>query len=120
MNLGMYRVWRSLRDRVQLLAQTYDSITVQYSEKEDEDEIIQEILKLIRVELVAPNGRRYVVPGEAKVGWNWGARVGADDIAKAVAEGKRPPRRNEEGLVKWKAGRKDGRERALGLRRNFA
>ena len=119
MNLGLYRVWKRLRPTVQLLAQTYDSITVQYPEREDENGIIQEILKLIRVELVAPNGRSYVVPGEAKVGWNWGSRVGEQDRAKALAEGKKVPRLNPDGLIKWSPAKRDDRVREVGLRRTM-
>jgi hypothetical protein len=53
------------------MAQTYDSVTCQYNPK-DEDEIIQKALDLVRILLHAPSGRPYVVPGEAKIGWNWG------------------------------------------------
>jgi hypothetical protein len=102
MNLGLWRVWRELElgGPVQLLAQTYDSITFQYPE-ELEDAIIPQVLRLIAVELVAPNGRRYVVPGEAKVGWNWGAAIDLSDQEKARKDGKTVPRLNLDGLVKW-------------------
>ncbi len=119
MNLGLWRVWRKM-PQVELLAQTYDSITFQYGEDEDEDDIIQQVLDLIKVELVAPNGRRYVVPGEAKVGFNWGAAVTAEDQAKAKAAGRKPPRLNPEGLIKWKLGKRDERVRAGALQRVMA
>lgn len=117
MNLGLWRVWHEMRSRVELLAQTYDSITFQYREDEDESEIIREVLRLIRVELIAPNGRKYVVPGEAKVGWNWGSKVDQQDIEKARAVGKRPPRLNLDGLVKWNPSIPDKRIRHTGLGR---
>ena len=116
MNLGLWRVWAK-EPRVELLAQTYDSITFQYNESANEDDIIESVLELIKVELHAPNGRRYVVPGEAKVGWNWGGYVGPDDQAKAKASGRKLPRLNLEGLKKWKRGGKDGRTRRVGLDR---
>lgn len=100
MNLGMWRCWKYM-PQIQLLAQTYDSITFQFHESEDEDAIIEEALQRIRVELRGPNGRRYVVPGEAKVGWNWGA---ASD-------------KNPLGLRKWAPGKRDERQRASGLKR---
>lgn len=97
MNLGLWRVWKYM-PQVQLLAQTYDSITFQYKESDDETKIISEALERIRVSLVAPNGRKYIVPGEAKVGWNWAAR---HDASKPSGKGNRY---NPDGLVKWKSG----------------
>lgn len=111
MNLGMWRVWRHM-PQVQMLAQTYDSITFQYKETEDESAIITKALDLIRVELVAPNGRSYIVPGEAKVGWNWGAQVVQADIDRLRAKGvTKLPRLNPDGLAKWKASKPDQRSR---------
>ena len=96
---------------IQLLAQTYDSITFQYREDADETELLQRVLKLIEVELIAPNGRKYVVPGECKVGWNWGAM---HDPSKPIGPGNKL---NPEGLIKWKSGMKDSRTRGTGLKR---
>lgn len=105
MNLGLWRSWRRVPE-IQLLAQTYDSITFQFDASRDMDDIVGRVLELIRVELVSPSGRKYIVPGEAKVGWNWGSRVTTEDQAKAKAEGKRVPRLNLGGLVKYKPGMK--------------
>lgn len=116
MNLGLWRVWKFMPE-VQLLAQTYDSITFQYSEDADEKTIVEKALELIRVQLTAPNGRNYVVPGEAKIGWNWGAQVTQADIERAKSKGDKVPRLNLEGLVKWKPGKPDERKRATGLQR---
>ena len=101
----------------ELLAQTYDSITFQYDENADEASIVAEALQRIRVELKAPNGRTYVVPGEAKTGWNWGAQVTAEDVARATKAGKKPPRLNADGLRKFNPKIGDERKRATGLRR---
>ena len=119
MNLGLWRVWHFMPGRVELLAQTYDSITFQYPSDKDEDSIISEALERIKVELVAPNGRRYVVPGEAKIGWNWGAQVTSQDVAKALAEGKKAPRLNPDGLAKWSGSKPDLRIRQTGLQRGM-
>jgi hypothetical protein len=112
MNLGLWRVWRHM-PQVQLLAQTYDSITFQYREDADENQVIGEALERIRVELLGPGParRRYIVPGEAKVGWNWGYQVTQRDQDRARTEGKRIPRLNEDGLAKWVPGQKDQRQR---------
>ena len=116
MNLGLWRVWHKY-PQVQLLGQTYDSITFQYQDHENEDSLIPQILETLKVELVAPNGRKYVVPGEAKVGWNWGYYTSKEDVEKAQAKGLRPPRFNPDGLKKFKLGQKDDRVRRIGLRR---
>lgn len=118
MNLGMWRVWKYM-PQVQLLAQTYDSITFQFDETEKVDELIGRMLELIRVELRSPSGRLYVVPGEAKIGWNWGNQVTQADIDKAKALGKRLPRLNLDGLAKWKPGKPDLRSRQTGFDRSM-
>ena len=71
MNLGLWRVWRH-QPEVQLLAQTYDSITFQLKEDNNFDDHISTALEHLKVELVSPSGRHYVVPAEAKTGYNWG------------------------------------------------
>ena len=120
MNLGLWRVWKYMPE-VQLLAQTYDSITFQFRDVPGEEErVIRKALKLIEVELRAPNGRKYVVPGEAKTGWNWGPEVTEDDIARARKSDAKVPRLNPEGLRKWKLGKTDPRRRREGLARMFA
>jgi len=114
MNLGLWRVWKKM-PHVQLLAQTYDSITFQYRETENEDDIISEALQLIRVEL-EHKGRKYVVPGEAKVGWNWGPAVAVEPPRQDRGTRKQS-RPNPEGLLKWKLGRPDTRTRLTGFSR---
>lgn len=71
MNLGLWRVWKHLPE-CELLAQTYDSITFQVKTIHPVDDLISQVLDLIRVELTAPSGRSYIVPGEATIGFNWG------------------------------------------------
>jgi hypothetical protein len=83
MNLGLWRVWKHMPE-CQLLAQTYDSITFQINESLPFDDLIAEVLERIRIELKAPNGRSYIVPGEATTGWNWGklSETNPDGLAK--------------------------------------
>jgi DNA polymerase I-like protein with 3'-5' exonuclease and polymerase domains len=99
-NLCLWRVWKHM-PQVQLLAQTYDSITFQYRETDDEDAILEQALELLRLPLTAPNNRIYNVPWEAKIGWNWGNYN--DDPAKG--------RLNPGGLTKWNHQKKDLRKR---------
>lgn len=107
MNLGLWRVWHKM-PQIQLLAQGFDSITFQFRESDNELDIVAQALELIRVELKAPNGRSYVVPGEAKTGWNWGYR----EVNKKTGQVK-----NEEGLWKVTPGKNDNRVRKIGLQR---
>lgn len=108
MNLGLWKVWRYMPE-VELLAQTYDSITFQYPEHLNEDTVINDALQHLKIELKANNGRSYVVPGEAKTGWNWGYY--ADENTKGAS------RLNLDGLKKWKSGSKDTRTRTTLLNR---
>ena len=103
MNLGMWKVWKGLR-QVQLLAQTYDSITFQFPESL-ESQVIPEALRLIQsIRLQSDCGRTYFVPGEAKVGWNWGYY---------------DPDKNPLGLKTWHSQGKDTRYRPQGLQRRM-
>jgi DNA polymerase I-like protein with 3'-5' exonuclease and polymerase domains len=87
---ALIRIWRD--DIATPLLQVHDSILFQYPAK-DEAIIIPEILKRMRVELDLPGGRKFSVPAEAKVGWNW-ADVEYDDAGNVKG--------NEYGLVKWR------------------
>jgi DNA polymerase I-like protein with 3'-5' exonuclease and polymerase domains len=72
LNLGLYRIWRHMGDRVQILAQVHDALYFQYPESADECALVSEALSLIQINQTLPNGRSFIIPGEAKVGWNWG------------------------------------------------
>ena len=100
LNLALYRVWRSLPVRV--IAQVHDALYFLYREDADEDQIIRQALELISIPLEdEKSGRTYTVPGEAKVGWNWG------NYSES----------NPDGLKKYKLGTPDTRERHKGLNR---
>lgn len=97
-NLALYLIWRYL-PQVQLLAQTFDSVTFQYNEGQ-ESYVIPRALELMQsITFHHPSGRSYTVPGEAKVGWNWGNFDPKD------------PKKNPEGLMKWSPSRPDTRTR---------
>lgn len=101
-NIGLLRVWRKYPE-VQLLLQVHDSILLQYPE-ELEDVIIPEILALLKVTLSLTAGRKFTVPVEAKIGWNYGD-VSYDSKTKKTI--------NPSGLKKWKG--KDKRKRPKGI-----
>lgn len=102
-NTGLYRIWKEM-PQVQCLAQTHDSVTFQYQEKNEADDVPQ-ALKLMEVWQQAPNGRKFVVPGEAKIGWNWNNR---HDTSRPVGP---KNKRNDDGLIKYKGPGLDKRVR---------
>jgi len=93
LNLVLWRVWYHM-PQVQLIAQVHDALYFQYREDADEVAIIQEALSYFDIAF-EHSGHKLVVPGEAKVGWNWGNF---------------DPTSNPDGLAKWK-GVKDARKR---------
>jgi len=102
-NLWLWKVWATLQDRIQLLAQTHDSITFQFREDDDIDEIVTIVLDLLGdIKLVDSKSQRvYMAPGAAKVGWNWAPES----------------ENNPAGLMKWRRGTQDRRSRPKGLER---
>lgn len=95
LNLALWRIWKHMGTRVQILAQVHDALYFQYREDDDEDEVLRLALGYISTPVLAPNGRIFDVPGEAKVGWNWAGQSPA----------------NPDGLVKWKG--VDSRRRSV-------
>lgn len=107
---GLLNVWRA--NKVQLLVQVHDSILFQYPE-EMENEIVPWALNTLRIPLELTGGRKFVVPTEAKVGWNWGDQVlwTKDDLEKELCKPEQvgAVKENPDGLIKWKGG--DSRKR---------
>lgn len=102
LNLGLWRIWRYMPE-VQLLAQVHDAVYFQFKDSNDpqvESQIVQKALELVSVR-TEHNGRQFVVPGEAKTGWNW---------ASASEE-------NPQGLRKFSAAKPDRRKRVSDLER---
>lgn len=106
LNLALWRIWRYMPE-VQILAQVHDAVYFQYRDLggDYERNIIQRALGYISTPLKI-KGRVFDVPGEAKVGWNWGAQY----VDKKTGEIK-----NIDGLIKWKG--KDDRKRTPILKR---
>lgn len=105
---GLIRLWRG--DRVQLLIQVHDSILFQYRE-EEEAEILPWALEQIKINLPLVGGRDFVVPCDAKVGWNWG-EIEYDKQGNVVG--------NPDGLQKWKGGDKRKRQEQPHAARKFS
>ena len=70
LNLGMWRIWKHMPE-VQLLAQVHDAVYFQFKETEDHTRIVRRAQELLETPLTHGN-RRFVVPTEAKLGYNWG------------------------------------------------
>ena len=71
MNLGLINLFRHL-PAAELLIQVHDSILFQYPE-ELEDTIVPQAMELLQVPItIGRDQRKFVVPVDASVGWNWG------------------------------------------------
>jgi DNA polymerase-1 len=98
-NHGLLKLYRT--NTVQLLVQVHDSLLFQYPE-DQEDKIIPLALECLKVPLTLKHGREFVVPVDAKVGWNWG---------DAIVDKNNNIKDNEDGLMKWKGTDKRKRQR---------
>ena len=78
LNLGLYRVWKEMGTRVQILAQLHDALYFQYRLDDNEDEIIAQAKRLMSVPLThtLPSGavRVYDIPRDVVTGFNWSHR----------------------------------------------
>ena len=87
---GIIKLWET--NKIRVLAQVHDNILFEYPE-EREAEIIPWALKTLEVPMMLKQGREFIVPTEAKIGWNWGdTSFNSDGSVKS----------NPHGLVKWK------------------
>ena len=99
MNRGLYNIWESMGSDVQLIAQVHDAVYFQFRAEKEQD-LIPQALALIDIR-IKQGARELIVPGEAKLGWNWG------DMSPT----------NPDGLKKFKLGQPDTRTRASALDR---
>lgn len=70
-NKAMIQIWKDGSNDIELLNQVHDSLLFQVPE-EVCDERVEEILELEKAPLELIGGRKFVVPNEAKIGFNWG------------------------------------------------
>ncbi len=97
LNLGLYRLWKWLLDNKlgYLTAQVHDAVYFQYR-PEKREVVVPKALDLIGNIPLYHKNRRFTVPGEAKIGFNW---ANYDQ------------KKNPNGLKKWKPGMIDNRKR---------
>jgi DNA polymerase I len=77
LNLGMWRMWKYMRDRIQLLGQLHDAVYFQAREDDDEKDLVQTVQQYMKV-VLRHKDREFSVPTEAKGGWSWGSRFKQD------------------------------------------
>ena len=110
MSRGVYNLWEKLRHRIRLIGQLHDAVYFLYRDDPlEEAEVLPLALACCEIPVKAPNGRVFIVPGEAKVGWNWSKM---HDTGKPI-----DPKRNQfnpNGLVKWSPAKPDKRVRLAG------
>ena len=91
LNLGMYRVWRDLRQYdVQLLLQVHDAILCQFPESL-ENQLIPIIQNKLEVQ-VPVRGRIMHIKSDAQTGWNWAKRSDTNPDGLADWNPNAPPR----------------------------
>jgi hypothetical protein len=105
MNLAIYNIWQDMGRDIGLLAQVHDAVYFLYRE-EDELEVVPKALHHINSIRMTHGDRELIVPGEAKIGWNWGNYATEADVTKGRA--KHP---NLDGMMKFKPGVRDARTR---------
>ena len=84
LRLGIIRMWTKMGSKIQLLTEEHDAVYFQFSEKENEEEIIKEAQKCLRVEIPLTKNRSFSVPTEAKTGYNKGLRWQQDKDGRLI------------------------------------
>lgn len=80
LNIILWRVWRYMGTRVQLLAQLHDAFYVQFRDDPTEErEVVGDMIYLAENPPMR-SGREFTVPAEASVGWNWAHRFRLNDV----------------------------------------
>jgi len=77
LNLGMYRLWKNMRSKVQLLSQLHDAVYFQapITDEESERTLIRECVNWVQITQRDPkSGRSMTIPGEPVGGFNWAHR----------------------------------------------
>lgn len=90
-DMGLVNVWRN-KPEAEILMQVHDSVLIQVPWR-DSDRHIREVMNLLRFEVELIGGRRFAVPLEAQVGWNWG-KAKIDKKTKQIVD-------NHDGLIVW-------------------
>ncbi len=110
--IRVYTIVKRKFPELQMLIQVHDSLLMQYPEHLEE-QIIPYIKEAFRVEITIRNKRKFYVPSEVQVGWNWDYRI--DWSEKDFAKGKCSReqvgtcKENPDGMIKYKG--RDNRSR---------
>jgi DNA polymerase I-like protein with 3'-5' exonuclease and polymerase domains len=83
-NLGIYRMWKEMGSRIQLLTQEHDAVYFQVREDDDEEDVIKEAQMHLKVEIPVGKNRVFSVPTEAKTGYNKGLRWTIDKAGNKI------------------------------------
>lgn len=73
LNFGLWRLWRHCPE-FELLAQLHDAVYFQADENLDPQTVARRAMQYVELPIILPNGRRFLIPGEAKCGRNWASR----------------------------------------------
>jgi DNA polymerase I-like protein with 3'-5' exonuclease and polymerase domains len=77
-NLGLYRLWKRMGTRIQILSQLHDAVYFQAPIPQSDDaeqELVKEALSCMEIEQRDPkSGRSMTIPGEVVGGFNWAHR----------------------------------------------
>jgi len=73
LNLILWRIWKHMGKRVQILAQVHDAIYFQIKMTSDAEELalITEVLGHFEIPMKSGDGHEMITGAEAKWGWNW-------------------------------------------------
>ena len=78
LNLDLWRLWKNMRRKVQVLSQLHDAVYFQAPIPKDEDaelELLSEAASWIKVtQRHGPSGRSMTIPVECFGGYNWAHR----------------------------------------------
>ena len=87
---GLLALWRA--NRVQLLLQVHDSVLFQFPQ-DHEAEVVPWAISQIEQSVALKGGRTFMIPGDAKVGWNWSDSSSDPDALRKWSDPARPQRR---------------------------
>lgn len=113
-NLILWRLWKYM-PHIQLLTQEHDAIYFQAPEELDPEAVAAEALAHFDIPFTHPSGRKLIVPGEVKIGWNKANYVGEAEVSFARRNAQPIPRLNPNGLRKLRG--PEDRTRLSGLSR---
>ena len=82
-SVGLWRIWKHMGTRIQLLSQLHDAIYFQYREDDNEEEIFQEVKQHMAVTLKYGE-RSFTIPSDAVYGYNWAHRYRLDDEGNLI------------------------------------